>query len=375
MTNCHRELQLVDSAPKHDTTILQPLSRERLARAKAAYSTRRLDAGRVHGLLTGNLVPAAGDLVLARVDRPRHHPRLELVDGRRAYLHPGDEIVVAFGNRYAPDQFHAVVPQGLGECHLVAAGGIAGRCIARHASTRPATEIDAMGVLADAAGARLNLRDFALGPPAAQRSSPVVVAIAGSSMNAGKTTTAEQLALGLSRHGWRVGAGKVTGTAAGGDAWRLRDAGAWPVIDFTDAGHASTYCLPAPEVERVFDRIVAGIAQAGVDVAVIEIADGLLQAETARLLESERFRQTVDHVLFAAGDALSALHGAAWLGERGLPLRLVTGAIGQSPLAMQEAAGCLDVAVLPPSALADPDTATALARPPVAAMAGLAESC
>ena len=45
---------------------------------------------------------------------------------------------------------------------------------------------------------------------------PVLI-VAGTAMNAGKTTAAARLIKGLQRAGLRVGAAKVTGTGAGGD--------------------------------------------------------------------------------------------------------------------------------------------------------------
>ena len=35
------------------------------------------------------------------------------------------EIMVAYGNRYAPDQFEAELPKTMASCHLAAAGGVA----------------------------------------------------------------------------------------------------------------------------------------------------------------------------------------------------------------------------------------------------------
>ena len=91
---------------------------------KAAYTTRHV---RLESACSVELAdrPETGDLVLARVTELGQHYRLELPDGRRATLYEGDEIVVAYGNRYAPDQFEAVVPDDLRECDLVAGGGIA----------------------------------------------------------------------------------------------------------------------------------------------------------------------------------------------------------------------------------------------------------
>jgi hypothetical protein len=94
------------------------LEPRRLRRVKAAYTTRfvsRLMAsGGGYGLLCGDAVtPRAGDVVLARVEKIGQHPRIELPDGRRATLFTGDEVLVAYGNRYAPDQFEAEVPRDL----------------------------------------------------------------------------------------------------------------------------------------------------------------------------------------------------------------------------------------------------------------------
>ena len=360
MSTRSQDLQLV--APSAQSGGKTPLAASRTALAKRAYATRRVPPEHLRTLRSGDLVPRPGDLVLARVERLRQHQKLELADGRRATLHPGDEIIVAYGHRYAPDQFHAVVPQRLGACHLVAAGGIAAEAVARNERVKPATEIFALGVIADERGRRINLRDYALpdasATPAA--ASPLVIAVAGSSMNAGKTTTAAFLVRGLRRAGIRASAAKVTGTAAGGDAWQLLDAGAERMLDFTDAGHASTYCLPQARVEEVFRSLLQHLAADAPQVIVVEVADGLLQDETSRLLRSEVFRCAVDGVLFAAGDSLSALYGANWLEAQGLPLRAVSGAIALSPLACREAEAVLEVPLIAPAALLDGDTAAAL---------------
>src|SRR5881275_2278111 len=87
-----------------------PIDRVRLA--KSGYSVRRVDLSDVSDVVT-DMRPQAGDLVLARVKRLGQHQHLEFVNGRRSRLWPEDEIVVAFGARYAPDQYEAVVPDDL----------------------------------------------------------------------------------------------------------------------------------------------------------------------------------------------------------------------------------------------------------------------
>jgi dethiobiotin synthetase len=333
------------------------LDSARVAAAKAAYTVRRVPREALVKLLGGAVVPHTGDLLLARIDAIGQHDRIELADGRRAMLFPGDEVIVCYGNRYAPDQFEAVVPEALDPCDLVAAGGIAALSRSRHRKMRAATRITPIGLLADAEGNVVNLSRFALPRLARPKVRPLVVAFVGTSMNAGKTTAAAHLVRGLTRAGLRVGAAKVTGTGAGGDTWLLRDAGALPVLDFTDAGHASTYLASRDAVEITLETLVAHLAAAGVDAIVLEIADGLLQQETAALLESPIFDALVDRLVFAAGDAMGAAAGVQWLAQRNIPVAAITGALTQAPLAIAEASAATRLPVLRLDELSDPTAA------------------
>ena len=322
---------------------VQTLDAVRLSRAKRAFTTRT-----VHPLvsprewtwsLVNGVQPRAGDLVLARVAGIGQHAWLERPDGRRAALYLDDEIVVAYGARYAPDAFEGVVPDDLGPCDLLAGGGIAGRCLTCSPKVSRPTQLAPVGLLATGRQP-LNLSDFAACSmdTAEPTTRPLhTVGVVGSSMNAGKTTALAGLVRGLSRAGLRIGALKVTGTGSGGDLWRYHDAGADWVYDFTDAGYATTFQVPVGDLERVAARLVDLVTQRGADVAVIEIADGILQAETAALLTSPVIRLLLDGVLFAAGDALGAQAGTERLRTLGYDVRAVTGRFTASPLAVREA--------------------------------------
>jgi len=327
---------------------------ERFARAKRAYTTRFAQRELVRTLVTAERAPRAGDLVLARVDEIGQHKKLERPDGRQATLFPGDEIVVAYGDRYAPDQFEAEVPGDLGPCHLVAGGGVASQVLSWHADMDPPTVIEPLGLLGDGAGRVLNLADFALPPVAPLGPRPPVIASVGTSMNSGKTTSAAFLVKGLVAAGLKVGAAKVTGTGSGKDLWLMADAGADPVLDFTHAGFPSTYRVPVAEVEAAFELLTGHLAAAGVGAIVIEVADGLYQRETAALLSSPRFGFRVDTVLFNAGEAMAAEAGVAWLRQRRLPVRAVAGLMTASPLATREAMAAVDLPVLTLDDLAEP---------------------
>jgi hypothetical protein len=320
------------------TSTTRSLDVGRVARAKHAYTTRLLNTTAACAIETDG-VPAVGDLVLARVATIGQHTRIERTDGRRAQLFRGDEVLVVYGNRYAPDQFHALVPGDLGRCHLVAAGGIAARVEAAHARMNPATAIDPIGLLLGTDGRRINLRDVATAVPVAAPDTdrPITIAVVGTSMNSGKTTTAAHLVYGLRRCGARVGAAKVTGTGAGPDVWLLTDAGADPVYDFTWAGLPSTYRAGAEAVLDVFTSLTNRLAADGCDVIVIEVADGIYQEETAALLADPLFAATVDGLLVAAADSLGAGAAVAWLRDHGLTPRALSGVLSSSPLASAEA--------------------------------------
>lgn len=313
-------------------------------------------------VMSGALRPRAGDLVLASVERIGHHTRLELVSGRRASLHVGDEIIVAYADRYAPDQFESRVPMHLGKTDLVASGGIASDVEARHRRTRRATRIRPIGLVGTEQGVVLNVRDFALPLPPGPTGRPRSIAVVGTSMNSGKTTIARYLVHGLSQAGFRPGAAKVTGTGSGNDYWTMVDAGAHRVLDFTDAGFASTYRVPMYQIEAACENLVRHLHAGGCGAAVLEVADGIIQLETAQLIASRRFKATVDAVIFAASDAMGAMQGMALLKRLDLPLVAIGGSMTASPLATREAEDACGLPVLTSDDFGDPAIAAAILR-------------
>lgn len=307
-----------------------------LIHAKSAYTTRRISFSAIQSLITGFCQPLSGDLVLARVEEIGQHKRLELADGRKAKLFPGDEVILCYGHRYAPDQFEAEVPPDLRSCHLVAAGGLAGQVIKQNLTIDPPTTLTPLGLLGDSDGKPLNIKKWGLNVESSARKRPLTIAVIGSSMNSGKTTTAAYLIRGLVKAGLTVGAAKVTGTGAGNDPWFMKDAGASIVVDFTDVGFASTYKLPVEDLHLIFKQLVGHIIDTTVDAIVVEVADGIYQDETSYLIESCEFIKSIDGVIFAACDAVGAVGGVTCLKQHGLPIIGIGGLLTTSPLAIDE---------------------------------------
>jgi Domain of unknown function (DUF1611_C) P-loop domain len=356
------KLELIET-PETNVRRITRVEPSRLQGARFAYTTRRVPAGDIVHMVHGTkLRPLPGDLVLARVTKIGKHSALESHAGRRATMFVGDEIVVAYGNRYAPDQFEAYVPETLEPCHLVAGGGVAARVASRNDRCAAPTEIEPIGLLADQYGVTLNLSSYAL--PARSKQShaaPVIVSV-GTSMNAGKTTSAAYLIKGLVRAGMKVGAAKITGTGSGNDPWLLRDAGASVVLDFVDAGHASTFPLEIESLMKIAQSLIGELQNHKVDAIVLEIADGLFQRETAALLECNAFGSLVDAALFSSYDSMGASAGVQWLESRGYNVLGVAGNVTVTPLGAREAAAATCLPLLGLKDLSNPERAAELLK-------------
>jgi hypothetical protein len=333
--------------PRPDAPQISPLPEAAQCHSNWSFTTRRVDRAQAKTLISGDLQPRVGDLVLARIDCLGHHGNLQLVDGRRRRLFIGDLVIAAYANRYACEQFEAEVPGSLAPCHLVAGGGIASRALSWHDRiAKGPTTIQPLGLIGDAHGNRLNLADFAVAAEYPTAAAPTVFAVLGTAMDAGKTETAAHLLRGLKAAGRRTGYIKVTGTGAGGDTWLLRDAGADSVLDFTDAGLPSTYQVPVPRIEKAMEVLINHMAADGIDAVVMEVADGVYQQETAQLIRTATFARMVNGILLAARDAMGASAGLQALTAQQRPVIALSGLLSASPLQRREAKAATGVDTL-----------------------------
>lgn len=303
---------------------------------KWAFTTRRVRHADIRGIRTELDQAMPGDLVLCEIIEIGQHKNIQLADRRVSTSYPGDLVVLALGDRYAPDQFHASAKLETGKmAQLIAGGGLVGRVDAAHAFMKEATVVRPIGVLTDAQGEPVNVETYAL-PRLRPNHSATVIGVFGASMNSGKTTAASSLAHGLKRAGYATAGIKATGTGAFGDYNSFADAGV-PVLDFTDVGMATTYRMPMSRIEAGFETLIATAAAGGAEVIVVEIADGVFQQETRAILQAGAIRDRMDGILFAAPDALSALGGVHVLEKLGLSPFAISGMVSCSPLARAEA--------------------------------------
>ena len=327
--------------------------------AKWAFSTRRVRRDDVVGLTDTLEDAVSGDLVLGRVETIGSHKRLQLTSGRVSELYPDDLVVVACGDRYAADQFEGIARLKAKGADLLASGGVLGHLRKRNGRMQSPTQVVPLGLLTDAEGKTVNLSSYAMAP-AGGATHPTVIAMVGASMNSGKTTAAASLANGLRRAGHHVAVLKITGTAAFGDVNAYEDAGAHYVADFVDAGMVSTYRQPIEQIEAGFNLMLGHAGQQRCDVAVVEFADGILQAETAALLRSRTVRKRIAAFVLAVPDALAATGGSTRLQTMGIRPLALTGLISVSPLSSAEAEAETGLQILTRDSLRDPAKASAL---------------
>jgi hypothetical protein len=296
-----------------------------------------------------------------------------LSSGRPSELWRGDLIVAACGDRYAVDQLEGIAEIDPDTCDLLAGGGVIGRALSTHGAKAAPTRLTPLGRLVNAAGAPVSLADYAR-PQPRQARPETVICVAGSGMNAGKTTAAAALIRGLAAAGFAVAGLKATGTGAFGDLHAYADAGAVFVADFVDDGLVSTYRQPPTRLLQVLDALVSHAAGAGCDVAVVEIADGVLQPETEALLAGAAAAGAFDGLVFAAADALSAIGGLTALARFGIAPLALSGLVTRAPLAVREVETVTSIWTMDKDRLADPAAATALlAEARIAGSGGVSE--
>jgi hypothetical protein len=220
-----------------------------------------------------------GDYVIGDVPESSNPPYdLELTTGRMADVVAGDAVVGAFGRRSAT--LEAVgdwteIGSDL-RMHALTRAGVLGRATSATPASRtilvPLTYRGHVMI----GGEKATMPSFVTPVEPRPLTAPVVLVI-GTSMSAGKTTSAVVLIRRLREMGLRVAASKVTGVARYREILGMSDAGASPTVDFVDAGLPSTIVGP-DEYHVALEHMLSRLAAGEPDVVVIECGSSPLEA-------------------------------------------------------------------------------------------------
>jgi hypothetical protein len=266
-----------------------------------------------------------GGVVAVRVLNSKStYNQLELPSGRFSKVKPGDVAAVALGHRKALFGYSGHLPDtvALGDkLHLLNLGGVLGVCDSINPDLGDPFVCEVLGqvlhfpYLAERIGVPAHIDQGALPLSDALDVKGVpVVALVGTSMNAGKTQAACSLVQAFAHRGLRVAAGKTTGVSLRRDILAMEDAGARQVLIFTDFGIVTTTPQNAPRAAR---SVLTALAADRPDVIVIELGDGLLGLYGVdEILDDVPLRSSFSAVVLAASDPVAAWGGVRLLAER-----------------------------------------------------------
>lgn len=213
---------------------------------------------------------ATGDYVVGEVS-PQHRglSTIELGNGRMIEVTDGDQIVGAFGQRCAT--LEAVGDwQAIGDdLHMEAltSAGLFGKLTSKSAFLPTLLPLTYKGHVI-VSGKKIGMRDFVPNLPERPFTLPTVL-IVGTSMSAGKTSSAKIIVRLLKEAGLKVIGAKLTGAGRYRDVLSVRDAGADWIFDFVDVGLPSTVC-PPEEYRHALRQLFARMMEVEADVLVAE---------------------------------------------------------------------------------------------------------
>lgn len=248
--------------------------------------------------------------------------QLENIHGRMTRLKSGDVIAGVLGHRRALRGYAGDVPRELkvgDRVNILNIGGVIGKCTSYAADVGKPFEAKVLGSvlhfphLGERVGEPAHIGLNSISVSDSLENCPPVIAIIGTCMNAGKTLAACEIIHGLTRVGYKIAAGKVTGVSLQRDTLNMRDHGATEVLSFTDAGIVTTQPGTSPGTAR---RILAKLAQARPDAIVLEFGDGMLGEYGVQAILSEKdLVSKISTVVLCANDPVAAWGGVHMLKE------------------------------------------------------------
>lgn len=282
------------------------------------------------------VIPESGYLVAGRIRGEKSvYNTVENCDGRMVRLHKGDILVGTLGHRNALHGYSGVVPEKIqaGDIlNVLNLGGVIGTCTSVNPEVGNPFEFEVLGSVlvfpefGSRQGVPAHIKMNALTAKTSIENAPYVpvIAIVGTSMNAGKTLAASQIVRGLSAQGKKVAACKLTGVSLLKDTLSMKDYGAFTSSSFNDVGVVTTSAETSVSAAR---EIISYLSSTGADVILAELGDGVMgQYGVQEILHDKKVMSRVSCLVLCANDPVGAWGGVQVLkNEYGLKVDVVTG--------------------------------------------------
>jgi len=218
-----------------------------------------------------------GDYILGEIIDPGgNNLKIELPNGRMRGIVKGDYLVGALGERFATLEVTGSwkeVDDSL-RMHVLTAAGLFGKLTSKSVFIPQIMKIQYEGH-ACRNGKKVTMRDFVPSTDNMAYRTPTVL-LMGTSMSAGKTTSARIVTHLFKSAGHKVVGAKLSGAGRYKDIVALKDVGADAIFDFVDVGLPSTI-VPPQEFQDQLTQLLNLIQAKEADVAIIEIGASPLE--------------------------------------------------------------------------------------------------
>ncbi|NHF59677.1 hypothetical protein FK220_010015 [Flavobacteriaceae bacterium TP-CH-4] len=248
-----------------------------------------------------------GDYVICEIiNAGSESLRLELPNGRMRGIIGGEFIIGALGERFATLEATGSW-RNVGEnlkMSVLTGAGLLGKLTSKSVFIPQMMKVLYTGH-AFRDGRKLTMDSFVKSTPDTPFNTPVVLFV-GTSMSAGKTTSARIVTNLFKQAGHKVVGAKLTGAGRLKDILAIKDVGADAVLDFVDVGLPSSIC-PKDIFGKKLRQLLSKIAQVKADIAIIEIGASPLEPYNGELAINA-IREHVKCTILSASDPY-AVHG------------------------------------------------------------------
>ncbi len=218
-----------------------------------------------------------GDYVVCEIVDPGGNKlSLELPNGRMRGVIGSEWVMGALGRRHATLEATGTW-EAVGSdlrMQVLTGAGLFGKLTSKSVFLPPLMQLSYRGH-AVRRGRKLGMKDFVRPIPTEPFHTPVILFF-GTSMSAGKTTSARIVTHLFKSAGYRVVGSKLTGAGRYKDILALEDVGADRIYDFVDVGLPSSICPPDEYRERL-EQLLSRMARVQADIAVVEIGASPLE--------------------------------------------------------------------------------------------------
>lgn len=218
-----------------------------------------------------------GDYVLGKIiNAGGNDLRIELPSGRMRGIIKGDHLVGALGERFATLEVTGTWKEvdDSFRMHVLTAAGLLGKLTSKSAFLPELMELQYMGH-AFRNGEKVTMRNFIPMVSELVYRTPTVFFM-GTSMSAGKTTSARIVTHLFKSAGYSVVGAKLAGAGRYKDIVALKDVGADAIFDFVDVGLPSTI-VPQKLYQERLGVLLSLIQEQEADIAIVEIGASPLE--------------------------------------------------------------------------------------------------